>query len=329
MNEFWDDEKELQQELEAVHALIGDTVAKAQGFIRPVLLSHVRTQGKMLRPALALITCNLNRDADRTEAIRTASVLELIHLASLVHDDIIDSASKRRGKMTVFAQVGAKKAVLAGDYLLACALSLVSGNENSMESGIVSNALVRLCESELDQDAGQGNFFISKREYYRRIAGKTASLFALSCYAGSSVARLPRETRIRCHRIGYLLGMAFQIQDDILDYTGNQEKLGKGIGNDLRCGIPTLPLLLAMDAEKRQEADNRPLHTLLEANRKLGQAQARKAVSMVVQLGGVEQARNIAQRYGNRAMDDIQSLQDEKVSGQLTAVFDKLSIRSR
>jgi heptaprenyl diphosphate synthase len=329
MNDFWKDEKEIQAELELVHASIISTVDKAKGFIRPVLLSHVKTQGKLLRPALVLITSNLSGEADRSQAIRIASVLEFIHLASLVHDDIIDSAQKRRGNLTVFAQVGAKQAVLAGDYLLACAMSLITGKEGDMDNSVVSNALVRLCESELNQDADQGNYFISQQEYFKRIAGKTASLFALSCFAGASTAKVPRNVRNRCHRIGYSLGMAFQIQDDILDFTGSESELGKTIGNDLRCGIPTLPLLLALKTENEEASKACPLHDLLTKNKNLSPSSTKKAVALVLKLGGVEQAKVIADRYGNRALNDIQSLQNEKIEKQLSSLFEKLSIRSR
>jgi heptaprenyl diphosphate synthase len=328
MNEFWNDEKEIQAELELVHELIVSTVDKAHGFIRPVLLSHVKSQGKMLRPALVLITSKLSKETEKQEAIHVASVLEFIHLASLIHDDILDSAQKRRGMPTVFAQVGAKQAVLAGDYLLACAMSLLNGKQSNMDHGVVSNALVRLCESELNQDAGQGNYFIFEQEYFKRIAGKTASLFALSCYAGSSTAKMDRETKKRCHRIGYSLGMAFQIQDDILDYTGSETKLGKTTGNDLRCGIPTLPLILALKTEQKTNEQEGILHRLLSTGKKLSLAETRKAVSLVISLGGVEQAKTIADRYGNRALIDIQSLQDKAVGQQLSLLFEKLSIRS-
>jgi heptaprenyl diphosphate synthase len=328
MNEFWNDEKEIQAELELVHELIVGTVDKAHGFIRPVLLSHVKSQGKLLRPALVLITSKLSKETEKKEAIRIASVLEFIHLASLIHDDILDSAQKRRGMPTVFAQVGAKQAVLAGDYLLACAMSLLNAKQSDMDHGIVSNALVRLCESELNQDAGQGNYFIFEQEYFKRIAGKTASLFALSCYAGSSTAKMDRETKKRCHRIGYSLGMAFQIQDDILDYTGSETKLGKTTGNDLRCGIPTLPLILALKTEQKTKGQDQILHKLLSTGKKLSVSDTKKAVSLVISLGGVEQAKTIADRYGNRALNDIQSLQDKVVGQQLTSLFEKLSIRS-
>jgi len=285
----------------------------------------------MLRPALVLLCSKLGQESDRDQAVTVASVLEMIHLASLAHDDIIDVAKTRRGVPTLFAQAGAKQAVLAGDFLLARALALVSGEESSkmMNTQVVSNALSRLCESELEQDAGQGDYFISKTTYFRRIGGKTASLFALSCYAGASVGKIPDLERMVCHRIGYAMGMAFQIQDDILDYVGTKEKLGKHTGKDLKEGIPTLPLLLALEAESGMPEQERKLTALLRAkNKSLSKASITKAVALVETLGGVQKADSIAQSYKDRALRDIQTLKNQEIAIQLTQLFEKLAVRS-
>ncbi|MDY0288205.1 MAG: polyprenyl synthetase family protein [Sphaerochaeta sp.] len=311
---------------------IAATVSDAHSFIQSLLRSHVQSGGKMLRPALVLLCSRLGEDSDRDQAIRVASVLEMIHLASLAHDDIIDSAEKRRGVPTLFAQRGAKQAVLAGDYLLARALALVSEEdrgEETMNARVVSNALSRLCESELEQDAGQGDFFISKTTYFRRIGGKTASLFALSCYAGASVGKLSELERMVCHRIGYAMGMAFQIQDDILDYVGKKEQLGKHTGKDLKEGIPTLPLLFALEAEEGMPEGKRELTLLLQGRGKsLSSSSLAKAVALVELLGGVQKADSIAQSYKDRALRDIQTLNDQIIATQLTSLFEKLAIRS-
>jgi heptaprenyl diphosphate synthase len=285
----------------------------------------------MLRPALELLCSQLGEETDREQAVKVASVLEMIHLASLAHDDIIDSAKTRRGVPTLFAQAGAKQAVLAGDYLLARALALVTTQERGemMNTQVVSNALARLCESELEQDAGQGDYFISKTTYFRRIGGKTASLFALSCYAGASVGKVSGLERMVCHRIGYAMGMAFQIQDDILDYVGKKEKLGKHTGKDLQEGIPTLPLLLALDSEQEMDAQDRKLTTLLRSKKKpLSKASVTKAVMLVESLGGVQKADSIAQSYKDRALRDIQTLNNQAIATQLTQLFEKLAVRS-
>ncbi len=327
MSAFWNDEQQIQELLASVRETIEQTVATAHGFIRPILIDHVQSGGKMLRPALVLITSQLGSKDIKEDAIRVASVIELIHLASLVHDDIIDSASKRRGRSTVYAKVGAKQAVLAGDFLLAKALMLTSGKERGMDSMVVSNALSRLCESELDQDAGQGNYCISKHTYLRRIAGKTASLFALSCYSGVALQEGSKLDTLRCHRIGYCLGMAFQIQDDVLDYAGTASTFGKDIGHDLKCGIPTLPLLYSLEEEKR--TDKTVLATLLsQAKGPLTNKQVQRALGLVHALGGVQKAQFLAESYKERAMKDIQKLSNPVVQRQLGNLFAKLSVRS-
>ena len=323
-------EPALTQELQSVQATIERSVESAHAFVRSLLRTHVQSSGKLLRPALVLLCSRLGEDSDRVQAINVASVLEMIHLASLVHDDIIDSALTRRGLPTLFAQRGAKQAVLAGDYLLARALALISHQDSGMMNAqVVSNALARLCESELEQDAGQGDYFITKSTYFRRIGGKTASLFALSCYAGASVGKLSSLERMVCHRIGYAMGMAFQIQDDILDYVGKKEQLGKHTGKDLKEGIPTLPLLLALETEQERPEKDRKLTLLLKAkSQPLSKASVAKAVALVEVLGGVQKADSIAQSYKERALKDIKTLRNQEIATQLTQLFEKLAVRS-
>lgn len=223
MAEFWEEEPALAEPLNRVKATIEETIAASHPFIRQVLLDYVRTGGKMLRPALVLIMSTLNgKNNIDQDAISTAAAVELIHLASIVHDDIIDGAPIRRGKKTL-----SKQAVLAGDLLLSKALTLTSRLDTKINRVAMANAMARLCESELEQDANVGNFFITRTAYTRRIAGKTASLFALSCYLGSALATEDQLVRMRAHRLGYALGMAFQIQDDNLDYDGEAVLLEK------------------------------------------------------------------------------------------------------
>lgn len=326
MNEFWKDEPEIASELEFVGSLIQDAVNRSHSFVRQLLAAQVKTSGKMLRPALVLIGSRLGKEERREEVKRIASVLEMIHMASLVHDDIIDDAKTRRGIPTLYAQAGAKQAVLAGDYLLSKAMSLVGGKEGDLEASAVSNAFCRLCESELDQDAGQGDYHITVSTYIRRIAGKTASLFALSAYAGAAVAEAPRHLQHTMHKIGYLMGMAFQIQDDILDYGGDGKKLGKNPGIDMLNGVPTLPLLEALEIERRLPEQERPLHHII-GKTKMTKRDAAKAVDLVVTIGGLEKAKRLSTTYADRAFQEIESLGDEHVATILKNVFDKLSRR--
>lgn len=323
-------EPDLLQELQQVQATIENSVESSNKFVRTLLRSHIQSSGKKLRPALVLLCSKLGEQSNREQAVAIASVIEMIHLASLVHDDIIDAAETRRGIPTLFARAGVKQAVLAGDFLLARAFSLISQEDSDMMNAqVVSNALVRLCESELEQDAGQNEFFISKSTYYKRIGGKTASLFALSCYAGASVANLSAKERMLCHRIGYCMGMAFQIQDDILDYVGKSEKLGKETGKDLKEGIPTLPLLLALEQEQGlPEQDQTLTHLLRTSKKPLSKTSVTKTLTLVHASGGVQKADSIAQSYKERALRDIRNLENQNIGIQLTQLFEKLAVRS-
>ena len=244
-----------------------------------------------------------------------------------MHDDIIDGAQKRRGKTSVYAKAGAKQAVLAGDFLLARALMLINGKERGMDNQVVSRALTRLCESELDQDAGQGDFFIGRSTYLRRIGGKTASLFALSCYSGMALQETNEAMNRLVHRIGYCMGMAFQIQDDILDYIGSSKKLGKYIGGDVKSGIPTLPLICAL--EKENELGKHELKRVL-TDRKipLDRRTTVKVLSLVEELGGIQKAQFHAESYRKQALEDIHHLGSPEVERMLTSMLLKLSVRT-
>ncbi|HZJ88451.1 MAG TPA: polyprenyl synthetase family protein [Sphaerochaeta sp.] len=324
MQDFWHQEPLLKEQLADVHALILATVSEASPFIRPLLLDYLAKPGKMLRPALTLITSTLGDTEVTEQVIEAAAIVELIHLASLVHDDIIDEAPKRRGVPTLYARVGAKQAVLAGDYLLAKALALVSAVE-ALDPLLISRSLSRLLESELEQDASVGQWHISEQTYLRRIGGKTASLFGLAAYTGAVVSEQDRAIANRVHRIGYRLGIAFQIQDDLLDYTGNSDCLGKATAVDLRSGIPTLPLIYALQEEQLRGTDT--LATLL-ASKRLTKGKLQRAVALVTELGGIERTKAVEAHYRSAALVDIATLKNPAVEGQLRGLLARLSHRS-
>ncbi|HHU88226.1 MAG: polyprenyl synthetase family protein [Sphaerochaetaceae bacterium] len=326
MERFWRDEPLLKEDLIAVNALLLETISTSHPFVKELLEGQLKNSGKLLRPALALIGLRLGSPEHRLQVVKVAGTLEMVHIASLIHDDIIDKAPLRRGVPTLYAQVGAKQAVLAGDYLLTKAMSLVNTQEGDLNTSAVANTFSRLCESELIQDGSLGDFSISKSTYLRRIGGKTASLFALSGYAGAAVAEAPKSEQYLMHRIGYNLGMAFQIQDDILDYNGDQSRLGKEVGRDLLSGIPTLPLLEALAAEKASSTGELPLKDLLN---KMGMTKrrARRAIALTHHLGGIERATKIAQGYEERALNDINRLNNSEAREMLIRLFKRLSKR--
>lgn len=327
MSDFWKDEVEIDLKLQQVKSLILSSIKQSNPFIRELLMDRVTSGGKMIRPALVIIGSKLGEKDRENEVLRLASVLEMIHIASLIHDDIIDGSNTRRGIPTLNSMVGPKKAVIAGDYLLSRAMSLIKGKEGDLESSVITNAFTRLCESELIQDAEVGNFLISSSTYLRRIGGKTASLFALSAYSGAAVTLGKKYQQHLLHRIGYCLGIAFQIKDDILDYTGDSNKLGKDIGQDVRMGIPTYPLIAALKIESNNNFENRDLFELVKNKKLLSKKESKKVVNLTISLGGVKKAEELAQTYINRALFDIEKLNNKEVQSLLVSLFTKLSSR--
>ncbi len=323
MNNFWNNEPAVDQGLALVQRRIDETAAGARGFIRPYLQEKIRQQGKMLRPACVLLCSRMGEGGSDQVRLATdlAAGIELIHAASLVHDDIVDEAPLRRGEPTLHSIIGNRKAVVAGDYLMARAFSLFSHSSiERIDAGKVSDRIGRLCESEIDQDSEIGNFFISVTHYLRRIGGKTASLFSLACYLGAAAGNLsPLHVR-RLTRFGYNLGMSFQIQDDILDYSGDREQMGKEAGKDLQDGIATLPLLCSLSR------DTGELRSLVSSH-PMNNEQLEQAVGIIISLGGVDDARNISSRYQKRALQDLHALPNSESREALARLLHRLTDR--
>lgn len=326
MVKLWEEDATLTAALAEVRSLLFAAVENSHSLIKPLLQAYISNGGKMLRPALVLLGSQLGKADYQERATRAAAVIELVHLASLIHDDIIDQATTRRNLPTFYHQHGPKRAVLAGDYLLSQALTLLD-EQGEVEVPALANAFGRLCNSELDQDNGEYDFLISRQTYLRRIAGKTASLFALSSYLGAATTEASCSDQQHLHRFGYLFGMAFQIQDDILDYVGNEENLGKKPGRDLACGIPTLPLIIALEREEQLGA-NTPLRTYVaERNKVPSRRRIGKIIALVQSYGGIEGALEVATTYQKRALSELEKLSNDEVAQQLQALHQRLDRR--
>jgi geranylgeranyl pyrophosphate synthase len=200
--------------------------------------------GKRLRPLLVLI-CAGPGSADR--AIRAAVATELIHMATLVHDDVLDGAPVRRGRPTVVARAGRERAVEVGDLLLARAFAELAAGGNRAEVSELSSAAVALARGELAQRQDAGDTTISEERYLERCSLKTARLFESACRVGRLASGAPGTKELA--GFGRRIGLAFQLLDDVLDVTGPPERTGKARGTDLLDGTVTLPLILARRAD--------------------------------------------------------------------------------
>ncbi len=229
--------------------------------------------GKLLRPALALLAGRFGR-YDLDLLVPLAASIELLHTATLVHDDVIDSAATRRGRPTANSVFNNATTVMLGDYMFAHAADLISRTGSIRVIRLFSHTLMVMAGGEIRQDLTAYDSRQDVRDYLQRIGGKTASLFATACEGGAIVAGEPEEWIDALRDYGYSFGMAFQIVDDILDFTGEEAQLGKPVGSDLMQGTLTLPALLLTE---RQPGSN-PVERYFARPSKERLAQAVEAV---------------------------------------------------
>jgi octaprenyl-diphosphate synthase len=206
----------------------------------------IDTSGKRIRPAL-VFTSGWTDGNVSTDLVRIASVVELVHLASLVHDDIMDEADVRRNRPTATREYGATAAVLLGDALFSHALNLATRFPTTEVCQAVSDSMRKVCAGEIIQTLRRGSTNISRTDYQRIIDLKTAELFRVSCYLGSRYGGYPMEFVEAAASFGRHLGIAYQVYDDLADFFGDEKRIGKTLGTDLASGKITLPLLTLMD----------------------------------------------------------------------------------
>ena len=198
--------------------------------------------GKRVRPALALLASKLYPSAERDKVVSLAAAIEMLHSATLVHDDVIDGSMLRRGNPTLNASWSQGATILAGDFIFARAAVFASETDNVRVMRVFSQTLMTICEGELRQLYDLRNWQQPKDAYYQRIFGKTAALFATATEAAAVLGSASEPEISALHDYGYNVGMAFQIMDDVLDFVGNTQTVGKPVGNDLRQGTVTLPV---------------------------------------------------------------------------------------
>ena len=250
------------QHLPDYDTAVTQTTAEMQRLLRtaPPVIRHLtrhlaKASGKMIR-ARALLACALLPDGRvRTDAVRAAAAAELLHLATLVHDDILDDADKRRGIETLHRKFGEKHAVLCGDYLFCTALEFVSAvmapphrSENLTRT--FPHYLTAVCLGELRQSQNNHNYRLSEREYFKIIHGKTAALFEACFYAGFILSDAPDAEKDAYTEIGGNIGLIFQLSDDCADYTSTSKITKKPVLSDYSRGVITLPLIHAMKRDK-------------------------------------------------------------------------------
>ncbi|AEJ43519.1 polyprenyl synthetase family protein [Alicyclobacillus acidocaldarius] len=299
-----------RQELDRVERLLDERARADHADLAKAGRTLLEAGGKRIRPLFALI-CGLGEREWSEDVAKVAAALEMIHMATLVHDDVIDRADLRRGRPTVRKSYGNLAAMYTGDYLFARAIQLLAEVDNLEVHRLMAKGIVLLCEGEIEQIEDFYNWSQGVMTYLRRIHRKTALLISLSCQLGAMVGGVhPREVAALA-RFGHAVGMAFQIVDDLLDFTGAAEIVGKPVGGDLRQGNLTLPALLA---SSRPGIGERLRALVREGMR---EEEAEEAIQLVVASGALADAERLAERYLEKSRELLQGVGRETVREQL------------
>jgi geranylgeranyl pyrophosphate synthase len=290
----------VHDELQRVEQKMREASQVEYEHLATVLDDILKSGGKRLRPALVLLSCKFY-PADPEKAISLAASVEMLHTATLVHDDMIDNSLIRRGNPTLNATWNSGPTVLAGDFLFALAAGLAAETENVRVMSIFAQSLMTICRGELRQIFNSRGHVPTREEYYQRIYSKTASLFAASTEAGAVLSGAPEPEVQVLREYGRTLGMAFQIVDDVLDFVGDERELGKPVGSDLRQGIVTLPALYFHEIHPADDA----LIKVLDDPR---EEEVRAVVAAIKEAGAVESALDEARTFAQRSQESLQML---------------------
>ena len=280
------------------------------------MLSHVLIGGKVIRPTLTLLSGKFY-EYDLKNLLPIATASELLHIATLVHDDAVDKAGVRRGRPTINKLWGVDRAVILGDYLFARAGEFAAATGNLRVVRLFAQTLGTISQAELKQGFSAFNLEQTYDQYIERIAGKTASLFAMATESGAVLSRAPEEAIQGLKEYGYNLGIAFQIVDDILDFVSTEAEMGKPISSDLAQGTITLPSLLILS---RYPEDN-PVKRLFNKEGNEWE-NVKEAIEMVRSSSIIEECYQVASDYSKKACLNLGLLPDNPSLQSLLVLAD-------
>jgi octaprenyl-diphosphate synthase len=279
-------------------------------------LEHVAmATGKMVRPALVLL-CGKCCGGVGDLHVEIASIIEMVHVATLLHDDVIDHADSRRNVETANSRWGNESAVLLGDFVLSKAFAMSARLDDSRISSVLADTAIRICAGELEQNAQRDNWRLSEDEYFEIIEAKTASLFGSSCELGALAAGADEKTIKAFSDFGICLGMAFQVADDLIDITGAEIGEGKTLGRDIAERKPTLPMIHLIGTLTGGEADK------LVEGLSAGQI-PENYEEMLAGSGSLEYSRKIVMDFCNKATGFLESIdggEDKKMLADIVRI---------
>ena len=314
----------VKKKLEEVEAYLDKVLDFDHPEMRAYALRTLHAGGKRVRPSLTILTASMFKNEDNI--VPLAAAMELLHMASLIHDDVVDEADTRRGQATINVLKNNRYAIHVGDYILAEAIDIISKQPNADRLlAIMGDVSADMSLGEVEQLRSTYDVHQTVEDYNYRIDRKTALLMATSCQAAAVASGASEDEINRFYQIGYNLGMDFQIKDDLLDMTIDSEKLGKPAGSDLARGIMTLPTILVLE---KSFAERDELINLIENRFPKGQDDVDRAIAIVLAQNGISDAEVYAEQYLKQAEADIAALPDYPMKKVLLEGVDYLRERA-
>ncbi|WP_186429224.1 polyprenyl synthetase family protein [Clostridium sp. BSD9I1] len=319
MDKIWNQYEDIKTELASVISIMEKNTKCKNKKIETSIRDLIHSGGKMLRPAFVIISSHFG-NYDSNKATSLAAVMEMMHMATLVHDDIVDDSKIRRGQPTIQSKYGTDYAVYIGDFLFCICFKILASMSSLKNIKIDSNSMSRICLGEIDQLSSRFDTELSVKSYLSRVSGKTAELFSLSLYIGAAESGCSDALSRKFWKIGHNIGMAFQIIDDTLDYIGTDESIKKSAANDIKQGIFTLPFIYAALNNKK---DFNPYFK----KDFFSDQDIRDIFMLVNKYNGVNKSIELADKYTKRAFKLINSLPENPYKIVLKELAEKLLTR--
>ncbi len=304
---------DLKSDIDIIEKELETALNSSSHLINDASLHLLQAGGKRIRPVFVLISAKFGQyNIDQIKNI--AVPLELIHMASLVHDDVIDDSDLRRGRHTVKAQWNNRVAMYTGDFIFARALEYVTSIENARVHQILAKTMVEICNGEVIQIEDKFRENQNLKDYFRRIKRKTALLIESSCELGAVVGGLDDKNVRHLKRFGYFVGMSYQIVDDILDFTATDKELGKPAGSDLLQGNITFPILLLKDHPTIQRFIEKA------SKNEVSEDDRMEMLKVVRNSDAIKQAITLSNQYLRKALKEVDALPNHPMKKKLRDV---------
>lgn len=318
----------VRSKLKIVEKQMYDSISNLDSLQYAACINVIKAGGKRLRPLLILLLSENKKLSDKNykNSIYAAAAVELIHIGSLIHDDMVDNTKIRRGKKTVHEIWGERVTICSGDALFSIAFKLLSELKSEEMLDLLINAVLDMSNGQLDELEDRNILEINKERYLKRIKDKTASLIAATCGLGAIAGGCDKEYVQAFIDYGTNIGMAFQIVDDIMDYSSDKKTIGKPVGNDFKEGHVTLPLIYATDLIKKDDLSK--LVGIFNKNKK-SKSDINNVISIVLKSEAIKKAKKDAYEFTEKAVVSLDAIKDNESKKILLALAEELYRRIR